>query len=88
MQQKHHGHAAIWLSMNELASAMRDLERCSGVPKGCCTTPTIWTTHAADKDPPIRARKEPFNGWIKLWHSLRQQKQTKVRKTYYNKYPD
>ena len=85
---KYHGHVAIGLSHSELMKARRDMVRCSGAPRGCCTTTLFRDTYGADRDPLLKARREPIREWIRLWHGLQEVEQSRIRKTYYRIYAE
>ena len=85
---KYHGHVAIGLAQTELRKARSDMVKCSGAPRGCCTTTLIWATYGADKDPLLKARYEQVREWIKLWSKLNDEEQRYIRKSYYKLYAE
>ena len=78
--QRFHGHVAIGLSPSELSKARRDMVKCSGAPKGCCTSTLIAVTYGPEQDPFVRARKEQVKEYIKLWEGLSDSEKHLVRR--------
>ena len=80
---KYHGQAAVGLTRNQINKARREMVKCSGAPKGCCTTTCIATRYRISQDPLFKARFEQVKEWAKMTDKLSVVELQKINKIYY-----
>ena len=80
--QQYHGQQAIGMSSTSIARARADMVKCSGMPRGCCTSCLVSVAYGLHTDPVVRNRKEQIGMWKKVWTALPPRDQARMTVDY------